>query len=88
MTQQYYAQNYEKKCKAAQIRAVPEINLWGVDGNVFLAVPPSGFMPVAVGLPSGTVMLTNPPSSGNTLTQFFNTHFLYIGPKVVPLLSH
>ena len=43
-------------------RAVPLINLWegGGDGNFFLAVPPSGFMPVAAGPPPGTVTLTNP----------------------------
>ena len=53
------------------VRAVPLINLWGAGRQLFSAVPPSGIMPVAVGPPCRSVMLTTPQPSRNTLTQLF-----------------
>ena len=43
----------------------------GWTATLFPEVTSSGIMPVAVGPPSGSVTLTTPQPSGNTLTQFF-----------------
>ena len=86
-----YIETANLNSQLMSLRAVPLINLWGgvgVDGNFFSVVPPSRIMPVAVDPPCRSVMSTNFLPYGNTLIQFFNTHFLYIGPKMILLFNH